>query len=68
MLNIMMIGCQSEKTKKERVRCNGLSSTAVKIAWWAHFILLLNLRFSRPGKICSGDFYEMETMEASGYI
>lgn len=31
-------------------------------------IWLLQVRFSRPGMVCSGDFYEIESMEPNGLV
>jgi hypothetical protein len=68
MLVLMKHGCHSEKTKKKIPRKIFMAEGALWWFWWAHMICLISVRFSRPGMVCSGDYYQMESMEPNGLV
>jgi len=60
--------CQKADKNHERLNRKLFWDSVIQILWCTHFAVLVYARFSKPGRICSGDFMDMQSMDQGGIL
>jgi hypothetical protein len=68
ILRKMCSCCQKADKNHERLNRKLFWDSVIQILWCTHFAVLVYARFSKPGRICSGDYMDMQPMDQGGIL